>query len=306
MSKTIVIIRPDITRIRVDEYFTWVRDVLRWQGKFDINIVLLDIPELLRFKQSEQKTSINSYVGIARDLLGIGLNFRKVNLVFQSQLSEIQEMVSYLQYIQSVNKSTGDESFAIYLETAIAFTFSGDVILIDKNEIKQTEAIRDLISKINVDFGGKLKLPQSLVSRNPKLIGLDGKEKLNGSNCLLFSDNHDTLKKKIITAVTDNGSAIKFDIKNKPHVSNLVNLYQLLTDKTYDEIENEFFGKKYFEFKNTIFEKLSDFLKLRVKKANSISKQSIKKLLLESNRRTRKKLENNLEIFKRIVKFPEF
>lgn len=302
MNKNILKIRYTSTNLRVDEYFSWISDVLRWQGKFDINIILLDIPELLCFKQ---KISIDNYIGIAVDLLSLGVNFNKVNLVFQSQLPEIQEMTLYLQYIQSVNKSTSDE-FIIHLETAIAFIFSGDIILVDKNEIKKVEMIRDLISKFNVNFGEKIKLPQSFLLRNSKLMGLDGKEKLDNNNCLLFSDNQYILKKKIITAVTDSGSVINFDIKNKPYVSNLMNLYQLLTDKTYDEIENEFSGKKYFEFKNAIFEKLDEFLKLNVERSNAVSRQSIKKLLLESNKRTKKKLRNNLEAFKKIVKFPEF
>jgi len=302
MNKNILKIRYTSTNLRVDEYFSWISDVLRWQGKFDINIILLDIPELLCFKQ---KISIDNYIGIAGDLLSLGVNFNKVNLVFQSQLPEIQEMTSYLQYIQSVNRSTSDE-FIIHLETAIAFIFSGDIILVDKNEIKKVEIIRDLISKFNVNFGEKIRLPQSFLLCNSKLMGLDGKEKLDNNNCLFFSDSQDILKKKIITAVTDSGSVINFDIENKPYVSNLMNLYQLLTDKTYDEIENEFFGKKYFEFKNAIFEKLGEFLKLNVKIPNAVSRQSIKKLLLESNKRTEKKLRNNLEAFKKIVKFPKF
>jgi len=302
MNKNVLKIRHISTNLRVDEYFSWISDVLRWQGKCDINIVLLDIPELLCFKQ---KISIDSYIGIAEDFLSLGVNLNKVNLVFQSQLPEIQEMTSYLQYIQSTNKSTIDE-FVIHLETAIALIFSGDIILVDKNEIKKVEMIRDLISKFNVNFTENIKLPQSFLLRNSKLMGLDGREKLDNNNCLFFSDNQDLLKKKIITAITDSGSVINFNIKNKPHVSNLMNLYQLLTNKTYDEIKNEFYGKKYFEFKNAIFEKLDEFLKLNVKRPNVVSRQSIKKLLLESNKRTEKKLRNNLGAFKKIIKFPEF
>lgn len=302
MNKNILKIRHTSTNLRVDEYFSWISDVLRWQGKFDINIVLLDIPGLLCFKQ---KISIDSYIGIAEDFLSLGVNLNKVNLVFQSQLPEIQEMTSYIQYIQSTNKSTIDE-FVIHLEAAIALIFSGDIILVDKNEIKKVEMIRDLISKFNVNYAENIKLPQSFLLRNSKLMGLDGREKLDNNNCLFFSDNQDLLKKKIITAITDSGSVINFNIKNKPYVSNLMNLYQLLTNKTYDEIENDFYGKKYFEFKNAIFEKLDEFLKLNVIRPGVVSRHSIKKLLLESNKRTEKKLRNNLEAFKKIIKFPEF
>src|SRR4030042_2782211 len=101
--------------------------------------------------------------------------------------------------------------------------FFGDIVLIDKYEIKKVEAMRDLISKFNLNFGGKLKLPQSFVSCNPGLFGLDGKEKFDNKNYLFFSDNLSILRKKIITAVTDSGSVIKFDVKKKPYISNLIN-----------------------------------------------------------------------------------
>ena len=55
-------------------------------------------------------------------------------------------------------------------------------------------------------------------------------------------------------ATTDSGSSIKFDEENKPGISNLINIVVNLTDKTIDDIEKEFEGKGYGEFKKYVAE----------------------------------------------------
>ena len=61
--------------------------------------------------------------------------------------------------------------------------------------------------------------------------------------------------------MTDSGKEIKFDEEKKPAISNLLTVYQLLSGKPIKEIEKNYDGKSYVEFKNDLAEIIIEFLK---------------------------------------------
>ena len=61
-----------------------------------------------------------------------------------------------------------------------------------------------------------------------------------------------TVRKKIMSAVTDLGSEVKYDPENKPGISNLLTIYAAMKDFSIEEAEKEFVGKRYGEFKTAV------------------------------------------------------
>ena len=57
------------------------------------------------------------------------------------------------------------------------------------------------------------------------------------------------IKKKIKRAVTDSGTEVKVD-KARSGISNLVQLYSLITDISIKDVESQFSGKMYSYFKS--------------------------------------------------------
>jgi len=314
MRKIIIKTRSSSTNLRVDEYYLWIKDILRWQkNNFDINIILLDLQNLLQFGCSKPVKDFS--FNIVKDLSALGVNFNKTSIVFQSQLPGIQEIIVYLQYFELLTNKMANNiipssinyhklSLDLFSEIAVMMIFNSDIILSEKSEVKKIELARNLISKFNYTYKKSFKLPQFFISHHPKLIGLDGKEELNDVNCLLFSDAKNVAKKKIMSAITDSDTQIKFNTKRKPYVSNLINLYQFFTNKTYDKIEGEFCGKKYIEFKNAIVKQLNKFLKSHVEKTDVKNENSIKRLLLKSHRKSNYKLRKNIKIIKEAMNIP--
>ena len=77
----------------------------------------------------------------------------------------------------------------------------------------------------------------------------------------LFLHNSDAeIRNKIKRAVTDSGSEVKMS-DDKPGVSNLMTLYHVATGKTYAEIEAEFEGKGYGEFKPAVADAVAEYLR---------------------------------------------
>ena len=61
-------------------------------------------------------------------------------------------------------------------------------------------------------------------------------------------------------ATTDSEMLVKYDVVNKPGISNLINIYSSLTGKTIEEVENEFVGKNYGEFKKCVADEVEALL----------------------------------------------
>ena len=100
----------------------------------------------------------------------------------------------------------------------------------------------------------------------------------NLNNLIAILDTPDIIKKKIKRAVTDSGKDVKVE-KSRPGISNLVNMYSLVTGTTVQAIEEQFEGKMYAEFKSELGDVTTDYLEPIQKKYAEISKD---KTYLES------------------------
>jgi tryptophanyl-tRNA synthetase len=101
-------------------------------------------------------------------------------------------------------------------------------------------------------------------------------ENPNGSIFLL--DDADTITKKIKRAVTDSGTEIAFD-EARPAITNLLTIYQLITDKTQDECVAHFAGKGYGHFKTELAEATVEFLKPFQQQVKEFDDSSLREIL---------------------------
>ena len=84
----------------------------------------------------------------------------------------------------------------------------------------------------------------------------------NDLNDVIFlEDEPEVILKKFKKAVTDSENKVKFDPENKPGVSNLMQIYSAITGKSMEEIEAEFEGRGYGDFKVTVANSVIDKLK---------------------------------------------
>ena len=82
----------------------------------------------------------------------------------------------------------------------------------------------------------------------------------NQKNFISLLDEPRLAAKKIKSAVTDSDGIIKFDRENKPGISNLLSIYAGLTDKTIDELVEQYKDSNYGTFKGDLAEVVEGFL----------------------------------------------
>ena len=96
------------------------------------------------------------------------------------------------------------------------------------------------------------------------------KSAASNSGVIDILDSTDVNVKKIKSAVTDTGKEIKFDEKNKPGISNLLTIHSALSGKSIPELESEFSGKGYGDFKSAVAEVVTSYFEPVRKRAEEL------------------------------------
>ena len=110
----------------------------------------------------------------------------------------------------------------------------------------------------------------------------------NDKGCIYLLDDLNVARKKIMSAVTDSEMSVHFDEKNKPGISNLMQIYASLSGKSLKQIEEEFVGKNYGEFKRAVADSVCETLAAIQEKYNQIKgSEELKKIFEEGANKAR-------------------
>jgi tryptophanyl-tRNA synthetase len=128
---------------------------------------------------------------------------------------------------------------------------------------QHVEFTRDLAQRFNSHYGQQIfKLPEAQIREvGARIMALDdptkkmSKSDPNPNSRINLLDDPKTIKKKLARATTDSERLVAFD-PARPGITNLLTIYQLLTGQSPQEIEAEFAGKGYGEFKAALTEQL--------------------------------------------------
>ena len=144
---------------------------------------------------------------------------------------------------------------------------AADILLYDTDEVpvgedqkQHVELARDIANRFNNLYGETFKVPQAtLQETGARIMDLQNPVKKmsksddDASGVILLTDTPGNIEAKIKKAVTDSGSEIKQDMA-KPAVSNLLTIYALLAKKSVEELERDYEGKGYGQFKSDLAE----------------------------------------------------
>jgi len=174
------------------------------------------------------------------------------------------------QYADNVN--AGLFAYPVLMAADILL-YKADTVPVGEDQEQHVELSRVLARIFNNRFGKifpepKTQLPKSgarIMSLNDPLQKMS--KSFGPQSYIALNDSPALIREKIKTAVTDSGREVKYDIKNKPAISNLLTIYGLFANKAIAEIEKKYQSKGYAEFKKdlaeTIIKGLANFQKNR-------------------------------------------
>lgn len=168
----------------------------------------------------------------------------------------------------SKNINAGLLNYPILMAADILL-YKAMAVPVGEDQVQHVELARTIARKFNKKFGDTFPEPKPILSKTgAKIMALDNpKKKMSKSgapsNYISLFESPESIQRKIMSAVTDTGKGIKYDVKKKAGISNLLNIYSLFSGKEIKEIEAQFEGRGYAEFKKSLsqllIEKLEPF-----------------------------------------------
>ena len=153
------------------------------------------------------------------------------------------------------------------LMAADILLYQADVVPVGVDQKQHLEITRDIAERFNHIYGDVFTIPEPYIGKKgAKIMSLQeptkkmSKSDENVNATILLLDDTDTIIRKFKRAVTDSESEVRY-AEEKPGISNLMDIYSAVTGKTYEEIEKEFAGKGYGDFKLAVGETVADHLK---------------------------------------------
>ncbi|KKS32982.1 MAG: Tryptophan-tRNA ligase [Candidatus Amesbacteria bacterium GW2011_GWA2_42_12] len=174
---------------------------------------------------------------------------------------------------QYKEKSQGKESVSVGVFDYPAL-MAADILLYDTTEVpigedqkQHVELTRDVAERFNSKYGSTFVLPEPKI---PKMGGrvmslVDPTKKMsksdaNPNGAVMLLESPESARKKIMAAVTDSGSEIKYDWNNKPGISNLLEILSQLSNTPISDLETQFSGQNYGQFKTAVADEVEKFL----------------------------------------------
>jgi len=147
------------------------------------------------------------------------------------------------------------------LQAADILLYQADFVPVGEDQRQHIELTRDLGQRFNSKFKEVFNIPAAQIIKSLAKINdlQDPNSKMSKSAASMAGviellDSPDATIKKFKSSVTDAGKEIKFDEKGKPGISNLLTIHSAFSGKSIKDIENEFAGKGYGDFKLQVAE----------------------------------------------------
>ena len=225
-----------------------------------------------------------SILDTAATYLAVGIDPKRCSIFVQSEvpqhaelswvlgtIAKMGELERMTQYKDKSKKRGENVSVGLFtypvLMAADVLLYDTTVVPVGEDQVQHLELTRELARRFNSDFGETFVVPQTLVQKTgARIMGLDdptskmSKSAASAYNYIALTDDADTIRKKCSKAVTDTEGGVQYDPEKKPAISNLMVIYHHATGQTMKQIESEYAGKGYGDFKKGLAEALITML----------------------------------------------
>ncbi|MFA5098836.1 MAG: tryptophan--tRNA ligase [Candidatus Paceibacterota bacterium] len=311
-------------KLHIGNYLGALKNFVALQnsGKYQCYFFIADLHSLTgEFNPKEKQKQI---LNLTADFLAAGLDPKKSVIFQQSQISAHSELMWILNTVipmgelermtqfkdksgnQKENINIGLFDYPVLMAADIIL-YDAKVVPVGDDQLQHLELTRTLVRKFNSKFGKIFVEPHGLHTKTPRVMSLQNPEKKMSKSqpegCLFIDDSPEEIKNKIKRAVTDSGSEIKYDKKNKPAISNLLEIYSALSGDKIEKLENKFAGNNYSALKNDLAELITDyFADFRKKKLALLKNPAKLRLALESGSKKAEAIANKkiLEVKKKV------
>ena len=331
MKKTILTGLRPTGNLHLGHLFGAGQNYIKLQDDYNFYLEIADVQALTDNFNNPEKVRKN-VTEITIDLLSIGLDPEKVNFFIQSKIPEIAELTVFYSNLVTVARlernptvkteiaqkkelfgNDGESITYGFLgypvsQAADITAFDGEVVPVGEDQLPLLEQCREIVRKFNSIYGETLKEPKAKLSETKRVKGLDGNEKMGKSlgNAIFLNDNDETIKKKVMSAITD-PAKIKKDDKANPDICMVYYYHKLVNKKENNEkicTECKKGARGCVQCKKELIEAMNEFLNpIRQKrKYYEDHPEIVKEILDNGTKKAKQRAEEQLKKVKKSMK----
>lgn len=319
LQKTIFSAAQPSGNLHIGNYLGAIKQWVELQDKYNSIFSIVDYHAITVYQ--EPKKLQGKILETAMIYLAAGIDPKKSTIFVQSDVSEHTELAWILNTIAKIpelelmtqfkdkakrfrNKvNVGLFDYPVLMAADILL-YKTDFVPVGEDQKQHIEFARTLARRFNSLYGETFVEPKEILRKEgARIMGLDdpvkkmSKSAENPANYIALIDEPALIKGKIKRAVTDSGKEIIYDKKKKPGISNLLEIYSLLSNKPIKQLEKEYNGKNYGEFKNDVADVVIEFLMPFQKKFNKIKEhpEKVRKILKDGAEKAKITAQNTLK-----------
>lgn len=286
--------------VHIGNYLGAIKNWVKLQDEYESIFCIVDLHAITVPQDPNELRK--SALEIAKIYLAAGIDPQKSTIFVQSHIPEhselcwilntiakISEMERMTQFKDKAGKNRESVGVGLFdypvLMAADILLYDTNVVPVGEDQLQHVELSRTLAKRFNQKFGETFVVPEpKLVKEGARIMGLnDPTKKMSKSapseyNYISMTDDADTIRRKIKKAVTDSGSEIVYQ-EDKPALQNLINIYSLFSEKSPQEIETLYGGKKYADFKADLAEVIINGLKPIQEKMDALKDAEVMEIL---------------------------
>ncbi|MEN9906390.1 MAG: hypothetical protein RL475_588 [Actinomycetota bacterium] len=284
MKRVLSGIQPTSDSFHLGNYLGAVKQWVELQDGHDAFYCIVDLhaltietdPALLR------KRTLAS----AAQLLALGISPDKSTLFVQSQVPQHNQLgwimecltgfgeASRMTQFKDKSSKAGADSARVglftypMLQAADILLYQAHFVPVGEDQRQHIELTRDLAGRFNARYGQTFQLPEAYILKTAAKINdiqeptaKMSKSAGSAAGVIEIMDTPEANLKKIKSAMTDAGREVKYDVAQKPGISNLLTIHSALSGRTIAELENEFDGKGYGDFKAAVADVVVEYLR---------------------------------------------
>lgn len=302
--------------VHLGNYLGALRNWVSLQHEYESFFCIVNLHAITRAQ--DPKLLAEKSRELARVYLAVGIDPKVSTIFIQSDVAEHTELTWLLNCIarmselermtqfkekarkQQENVGVGVFDYPVLMASDILL-YQTDLVPVGEDQKQHLELTRDLAIRFNRDYGETFRVPDPYIPEvGARIMSLSNptnkmsKSDDDPNGCVRLLDDADSIQRKFKRAVTDSGIEIKFDVA-RPAITNMLTIYQLLTNKTPEEIEGFFAEKGYAQLKQELADATIAFLEPVQQRLSKINEAELTLILEEGAAKARSIARPTLE-----------
>lgn len=311
-------------QLTLGNYIGALRNFVKYQDDYEMFVFIANLHCITVYNEPEElRKNLKDCVAL---YLACGLDPKRACIFLQSDVMEHAQLGFIMccnTYLGELNRMTqfkdkqakGEQGLTggIYtypaLMSADILMYDADYVPVGEDQKQHVELCRDTAIRFNNRYGKSFNIPEPVVAKvGAKIMSLSdptkkmSKSEQTNKGCIYLLDDLKTVRKKIMSAKTDDIAKVQYDPQNQPGISNLMTIVSALTAQSFEQITSDFDGKGYGDFKKYVADVVcAELATIQQRYDEIINNNVIEKVLAEGKERAEKIAHKKLDQIQRTI-----